>query len=244
MPIHDWTRVEAGLFHDFHQDWSVAIKHALNHDLMPKGYYALVEQRVDGPEPDVITVETGGRGRKPSAGGTTLAGPPRTRLVQRIESGAASYAKKANRISVRHRLGDVVAVIEIVSPGNKNTRAALRSFVEKSAAFLRAGIHLLIVDLFPPSKRDPHGIHKEVWDEFHDEAFDLPGDQPLTLVGYDAGDPLTAYIETAAVGDPLPPMPLFLARGLHVPVPLESTYLATWAETPEPIRELVLTPRP
>jgi hypothetical protein len=21
MPIHDWTRVDAGIFHDFHQSW-------------------------------------------------------------------------------------------------------------------------------------------------------------------------------------------------------------------------------
>jgi hypothetical protein len=23
MPVHDWTRVDAGLFHAFHQSWSV-----------------------------------------------------------------------------------------------------------------------------------------------------------------------------------------------------------------------------
>src|SRR5437763_10137593 len=38
----------------FHQSWSVEIKNALNGGLLPKGYYALVEQRVGGPEPDVI----------------------------------------------------------------------------------------------------------------------------------------------------------------------------------------------
>ncbi len=26
MPIHDWTRVDAGLFHDFHQSWSIALR--------------------------------------------------------------------------------------------------------------------------------------------------------------------------------------------------------------------------
>jgi hypothetical protein len=109
---------------------------------------------------------------------------------------------------------------------------------------LRAGIHLLVVDLFPPTKRDPQGIHKAIWDEFHDEPFDLPPDQPLTFVGYEAGDPLTAYIETVGVGDALPSMPLFLERGFHVPVPLEMTYQATWDVTPDPIRELVLTPHP
>ena len=42
MPIHDWTRVDAGLFHAFHQSWSVRIQDALNAGVLPKGYYALV----------------------------------------------------------------------------------------------------------------------------------------------------------------------------------------------------------
>jgi len=24
MPIHDWTRVSAGIIHDFHQEWTIA----------------------------------------------------------------------------------------------------------------------------------------------------------------------------------------------------------------------------
>jgi uncharacterized protein DUF4058 len=243
MPIHDWTRVEAGLFHDFHQTWSIDIKSALNAGLLPKGYYALVEQRVGGPEPDVIAVETGRKG-KPERGGTTaLAEPPRTRMVKKIDADLAAYARKANRISVRHQLGRVVAVIEIVSPGNKSSRSAVREFVQKAVEFLNAGIHLLVVDLFPPTPRDPQGLHKAIVDEFEDDAFERPADEPLTLVGYDAGPPLIAYIETAAVGERIPSIPLFISRGLHIPVPLEETYTATWAVTPEPIREL-LAPAP
>lgn len=30
MPIHDWTKVNAGIFHDFHHDWITMIKRALN----------------------------------------------------------------------------------------------------------------------------------------------------------------------------------------------------------------------
>jgi hypothetical protein len=242
MPIHDWTRVDSGLFHDFHQRWSVEITNTLNAGLLPKGYYALVEQRTGRPEPDVIAVETGGRGRAKTDRGiaTTLAEPPRTRLVANLDNDLAAYARKANRITVRHRLGSVVAVIEIVSPGNKSSRVAVQSFVEEAFEFLRAGIHLLMVDLFPPTKRDPDGLHKAIADEFEDKPFELPGDQPLTLVGYDAGPPLIAYIETVAVGEPLPSMPLFVARGLHIAVPLEATYVATWEATPQPIRELLV----
>lgn len=244
MPIHDWTRVEAGLFHDFHQRWSVRITDALNAGVLPKGYYALVEQRTGGPEPDVIAVETGrSKKAKPERGGTAaVAEPPRTRMVKTIDTEAIAYARKANRITIRHHLGTVVAVIEIVSPGNKSSSAAVKEFVENTVAILNAKIHLLIVDLFPPTRRDPQGIHNAIAVVFGEEPFELPDDQPLTLVGYDAGPPLTAYIETAAVGDPLPSMPLFVEPGEHVLVPLEATYDATWAATPEPIREMLVSP--
>jgi len=81
----------------------------------------------------------------------------------------------------RHRLGKVVAVVEVVSPGNKSGRNALRSFVEKTEEILRQGINLLVVDLFPPSPRDPEGIHKAIGDEICEEPFALPPDKLLTV---------------------------------------------------------------
>lgn len=235
MPIHDWSRVQSGLFHHFHQDWTVEIARALNGGRLAKGYYALVEQRVDGPEPDVIAVEMKQRA-------TATLEPPRSSLTAHIASDAVRYARKANRISVRHPLGQVVAVIEIVSPGNKDSRNSLRSFVDKAVAFLRKDIHLLIVDLFPPSERDPDGIHKAIWDQLADQPFELPAGKRLTVVSYQTGDGITARIEPLAVGDLLPEMPLFLTPSEHVLVPLESTYAATWDVCPEPIRELVESP--
>lgn len=250
MPIHDWTRIPSGLFHDFHQAWSVEIRNALNRGMMPKGFYAYVEQKVPKSEetvlvaPDVIAIEVGTkRKRRPKPtlhADTAVLEPPRARMIQELESDSAHYARRANRIVVRHQLGAVVAVIEIVSPGNKDSRKAFDSFVEKAVEFLRAGIHLLLVDLFPPAARDPQGIHKAIAEQFLDVPFKLPAGKQLTLVSYRAA-PLTAYVEPIAVGDRLPDMPLFLTAEYHVPVPLESTYLATWAVCPEPTRELVET---
>jgi hypothetical protein len=243
MPIHDWTRVEAGLFHHFHQDWTSEIARSLNRGLLPKGYSALIEQRVSGPEPDVIAVELGKHGtRQPkdrSGGGLAVAEPPPSRLVQQFETDATKYARKANRISVRHHLGEVVAIIEVVSPGNKDGRAPFRSFIEKAVQFLRAGVHLVIVDLFPPTPRDPQGVHKAIVEEFSNLPFELPPDKPLTLVSYQASPVLTAYIEPLAVGDPLPDAALYLSDQFFVWVPLEKTYSDTWAVCPEAIRDIV-----
>ena len=45
MPLHDWTKVPAGLFHHFHQDWAVELARALNRGLLSKDVTAFVEQR-------------------------------------------------------------------------------------------------------------------------------------------------------------------------------------------------------
>jgi hypothetical protein len=240
MPVHDWTRVDANLFHDFHQTWTIAIRNALNGGLLPKGYSALVEQHAGGVVPDVIALQRRVRPKRPAepTGGAVIAAtPPKTRHV--IQAQRESSAARGNRITIRHSLGRVVCVIEIVSPGNKGSRSALRSFVEKSVEFLRKGVHLLVIDLFPPSQRDPQGIHKAIWDEIEEAPFELPPDKPLTLAAYVAGVPKTAYVEPVGFGNVLPDMPAYLDPDSWVPVPLEATYQTAWASCPEDMREAV-----
>ena len=239
MPIHDWTKVPSGLFHDFHQAWTGEIRKALNSGIMPNGYYAYVEQKLGGPEPDVIAVETDSGKSKGLNGGTALLEAPKTRVVHRLESDAILYARKADRVVIRHHLGEAVAIIEIVSPGNKESRSHFKEFLDKTTTFIRSGIHVLIVDLFPPTKRDPRGVHRAVLDEFGSRPFAPPRGKPLTLAAYRASYPLTAYVEPVAVGDTMPDMPLFITKDAHVPVPLEETYLANWKATGKPLRELL-----
>ena len=243
MPIHDWTRVDAGLFHAFHFQWIAALCEALNTGVLPSDYFALAEQSIRGPIPDVLTLrlsaETEEQGPATSRA-LVLAvaeAPPRARVVRRSE--AEIYARKADRVSVRHRHGDIVAVIEIVSPGNKGSKSELRAFVEKASALIQQGVHLLVVDLFPPTKRDPQGIHKAIWDEFEEEDFELPPEQPLVLAAYDAGPPRVAYVEPIAVGEVLPDMPLFLKPEFYVPAPLEATYQTSWKVFPAPLKRLL-----
>jgi hypothetical protein len=216
---------------------------ALNRGVLPGDYFALPEQNIRGPIPDVLTLKlTAGNEQTPgSAAGVAVATrAPRTRLTKRAE--ADSYVGKASRITVRHRHGQVVAVVEILSPGNKASQAEFRSLVEKSAELIRQGIHLLVIDLFPPSKRDPHGIHKAIWDQFVEEDLELPPDKPLTLASYDAGPDYVAYVEFVGVGDELPEMPLFLQPEIYVLTPLESTYQAAWSVFPTPLKGLLETP--
>jgi hypothetical protein len=127
--------------------------------------------------------------------------------------------------------------------GNKGTRAALREFVDKTLDYLKRGIHVLVVDLFPPSPRDPQGIHKAIWDgdEFIEEDFASPPGKDRVLASYETGGIRAAYVEPVGVGDELPEMPLYLMNDFYVNVPLEPTYRATWEASPEELRLAVET---
>jgi hypothetical protein len=243
VPVHDWTRVYAGLFHDFHQSWTIRIKDAMNAGILPKGLSALVEQKAGSKEPDVLTVDSLNEPQRSGErdGGVLTAAPPTTRLIRK--SSKEFYSDLANRIVVKHKLGRTVAVIEIVSPGNKDSKRAFKEFLDKSLKFLHAGIHLLVVDLFPPTRRDPFGIHREIWDEFEDEdvLFEFPPDKDRILASYQAGREMAAYVEPIAVGDALPDMPLFLFEGRHIKVPLEATYQTTWSALPRELQVIVET---
>lgn len=235
MPIHDWTKVDAGIFHHFHQSWIAELAGGLNQGKLPASYYALAEQFAGGRGPDVLTLQGPAAESvytpEPTRGVALADAPPQVRFRQKAEGDW--YATKANAVVVRHVSGHrVVAVVEVVSPGNKNSRQALRAFLDKAVEMLRAGVHLLIVDLFPPGPRDPEGIHKAIWDELIDNEFALPHESRLTLAAYIAGDSCEAFVEPVAIGRDLPDMPLFLSPDLYVPAPLETTYRSAWEKMP------------
>jgi hypothetical protein len=242
MPVHDWNRVDAGLFHDFHQCWSIDIKRALNAGLLPKGFTALIEQKVGPKEPDVLTVDKFTEQRRATElGGLMIAEAPQTRIVRK--SSKEHYADLANRIVIKHHLGQTVAAIEIVSPGNKDSKRAFKEFLDKSLAFISIGIHLLVIDLFPPTKRDPFGVHRAIWDEFEeeDDQFEFPPGKDRIVASYHAGREKAAYAEPIALGDTIPTMPLFLYEGRHIKVPLEAVYQTTWSYMERDMQEIVET---
>lgn len=243
MPVHDWTTVDDGVFHDFHHEWISNLKHALNHGILPADYYAMADQ-VAGPGiPDVLSLERKeavGRKREGASGGTALAeAAPKVQFHDRAQE-QRRPKRRTKRVAVRHVTGDrVVALIEIVSPGNKSSRDAVQSFVGKLVSFIDDGVHLMVLDLLPPGTRDPQGIHPLIWSAFRKTSFTLPRDKRLTLASYSAGVVPEAFVEPVGVGDRLANMPLFLTPDEYVNVPLESTYRSAWDEVPQRWREVI-----
>ena len=249
MPIHDWTRVTAGTWHAFHLSWIAEIQLALNEGRLPPSHYVQAEQ-ITGPlGPDVLTLQTPEFPpelgiEEPSTGGLAVATvPPRARLVDEVEM--SEYVLKRRTLVIRHVSGDrIVALLELVSPGNKVAQFALHSFVDKAVEALLRGYHLLIVNLFPPTARDPQGIHGAIWAEVGTVPFTLPPDEPLTLAAYSAGPVKRAYVEATAVGRELIEMPLFLEPEIYINVPLEETYTAAYRGMPQRWKRVLEDTRP
>src|SRR5262249_19854098 len=153
MPLHDWTRVDAGIFHDFHNAWLLELANVFNRGLLPSGYYALTEQHAGKYVADLLTLHATTPGEElpplpPDSGGLALAeAPPK---VRRKLASTGSLRRLRRTLAIRHVSGHrLIAVIEMVSPANKDRAEHVQEFVGKAVALLEQGIHLLLVDLFP-----------------------------------------------------------------------------------------------
>lgn len=240
MPMHDWKTVAAGTYHYFRLQWIVALHDWLNSGGLPPGFFAMVEQWVSPTIADLVAIEL----RTASEAADVIPIPtlpsraqPQTRFVFTAEDDR--YARKPDRLVIRDQDGDARAVIEIVPSGGKCCSHAVRTLSDRLQSLLLNDSNLLIIDPFPPSRRDPQGVHALLWSEFSDEPFELPFDRPLTMAAYQAQPIRTAYIEPIAVGMPLPTMPLFLLDDYYVDVPLEEIYEATWTALPEHLRHTI-----
>ncbi len=245
MPIHDWTRVRAGTFHDFHAGWIPLIRTALNNGLLPKEYYAQAEQVSGSVTPDVLTLERSNPIGDVEmddgfpAGGIALAvRVPKVKLMDQTEEEA--YTRKTRNVVIRHSSDDrIVALLEIVSPGNKTSKNALVTLVDKAVNAILKGYHFTFVDLFPPTRRDPQGLHKAIWSHFDESKFKANAKKPLILAAYVSGLVKQAYVEQTAVGNVLIDMPLFLEPGLYVDLPLEATYRDAFHGLPRHYRKIL-----
>jgi hypothetical protein len=166
--------------------------------------------------------------------------PPHVQILQEAVEEIAFYLERRRTLVIRHASGDrIVALVEIVSPANKHTRQTLDDFVDKLVAALRDGIHVLVIDPLPPSRRDPDGMHGAVWDRLLAGDYESPDDSSLTLASYCVKHPITAYVEPFRVGSRLPNMPLFLTPEHYIPAPLESTYMQAWSGVPKRWRRVI-----
>lgn len=115
MRIHDWSRVDDGIFHNFLHLWIAEIKRVLNGGPLPPTLYALSEQHASEFDPDVLALQIPNAAQEP----------------------AELYTRRQKPVVVHHASDDrIVAIIEVVSPGNKSSQRRLDSFVRKACSLL------------------------------------------------------------------------------------------------------------
>ena len=238
--IHDWTRVSAGTWHDFHLAWIGELCKLLNCGLLWEPFYALAEpqdglfvEEDDAPLPRHDLEVTSDR----LDGAIALAdSPPRVRMTASLPEAP----HPARRIAVRHASGDrTVALIELVSPGNRDGRRKVAAFCDKVEAAIRGGVHVLLVDLFPPNALLPTGTHGAVVERFGG-GYLPPDGEPLACAAYRAtrgGG--TTFVEPLRVGNEPPTMPLFLRPTHYVDLPLAPTYAEAYRVTPAKFRRVL-----
>src|SRR5215203_399765 len=95
MPIHDWTRVSAGTFHDLHHSWIAELRRSLNGGVLPSGYYAQAEPVAFQIIPDVLTLQE-------LRGGDDAAQPPP--VTDENGDGGIAVAEAPPRVSL-HEAG-------------------------------------------------------------------------------------------------------------------------------------------
>ena len=239
MSAGDLSSLSPDTFHAFHTAWITHLSETLNGGLLPSGYYALPEQHAGSRIADVLTLHSPleGTSRSPSDEGglAVVDAPPKTQ--RRLTASAASRSLRRT-LAIRHVSGHhVIALLEVVSPANKDRQAHVAEFVDKVEAALLHDVHVLVVDLLPPGRHDPRGIHGAIWERFDDEPYAVPTDQPLTLASYTAGLQPVAYVEHLAVGSDLINMPLFLNPDRYVNMPMETTYQAAFRGLPSFLRD-------
>ena len=134
--------------------------------LLPQGYYAMAEQHAGRAIADVLTLHAS---PEPPGPAWLAAGYGRNRRGRSAAPSAAQAdvepATLARRrsLAIRHVSGHrLIALIEIISPANKDRGRHVEDLVDKAVAALERGVHVLLIDLFPPGPHDPSGIHGSI----------------------------------------------------------------------------------
>src|SRR5262249_38399433 len=133
----------------------------------------------------------------------------------------------------------LVAVVELVSPANKDRADARAAFAAKTAAFLQRGVGVVMVDVVPVRHANLHAELVRLAGLA--EPFLFPTDTGLYAVAYrpvQRGEAslIDLWPVRLEVGQPLPVLPLWLRRGPAAPPPPAAPQLDTPPPPPRPSR--------
>lgn len=242
MPLLDHFRAPISVQHRweaFHNRWAVALSDSLNARL-PRRFLAEAQIHVGrNLEADVAEFERSstpgaigvvGNGHPDEAGGTAVAvaepivyAPPEPDMAFPLTFEDAFEVK----VYDAERDQRLVAVIELVSPSNKDRPEERETFALKSLGYLKAGIGLVVADIVT----DRHfNLHNELVRVGRTEdRFQMAGSPTMYALAYrpfhrndESGTDV--WTHELKLGQQLPTLPLVLKGFGCVRIDLEATY--------------------
>jgi hypothetical protein len=214
----------------FHSFWAVAIATQLN-AMLPPRYLAAVQTHLGSqveadvaefelPPPEPEQTQPNG-----AAGGVAVQtwAPPVTTLV------APAVFPDVFEVQIldRDEGARLVAVVELVSPGNKDRPESRRAFAVKCGAYLQRGIGLITVDTVTNRQSN---LHNELAGLLNwGQPLRMPEAATLYAVAYRPArrqekNEIDIWPVPLAVGGTLPLLPLALKGARAVPLDLEAAY--------------------
>lgn|SRR5262245_13317491 len=219
------------LFHweSFHSHWASILTNQLNAGFLPPEYIAAPHVKIGAEvEIDVGTLELYGGTDGGVSTATAVYAPPPPALTIPITFPVMDLFEIFIRPEGSARLA---AVIEFVSPANKDRPANRRGFAVKCASYLQEGAALIVVDIV--TNRSGY-LPQEIIDVLAEPASArLPHVDKLyafacrAVSSPDKPTGLEAWPQALALGKPLPTMPLWLAADRAIGIPFEDSYAET-----------------
>lgn len=213
----------------FHSRWANSIADGLN-QVLPRRFFSEVQIQLGNQiEADVAEferpAESAEEERDGAAGGVaiqTWAPPAATMVMPAVFPDDIEVHVRDEREDAR-----LVAVVELVSPGNKDRAESRRAFATKSAAYLQRGIGLMVLDIVTSRQAN---LHNELLDLMNlNQPLRMPAEVTLYAVAYgprrrQENNQIDVWITNLAVGNTLPLLPLPIRGYRYVPVDLEASY--------------------
>jgi hypothetical protein len=232
MPLRDHFRPPVSLqaaWDALRGMWPAKIERQLRNRL-PQGHVAApTVHPASQVEVDVAASERDDAPRlqRSDDGGAPAALWPPPQPTVAVETEVPDYDEYSVRIYDAERGRQLVATIELVSPGNKDRPEKRNAFVGKCAALLQKGVAVSIVDVVTPWQVN---LYAELLHFLGQSDPSLGTPLPhLYAVScrwrlQDKRMLLQTWSHTLALGQPLPTLPLWLTLQLAVPLDLEQSY--------------------
>jgi len=223
-PTHTWE--------SFQMRWATVIADTLDRQL-PRGYFAEVHTHF-GPQVSADIAEFAATPDEisPTGNGSPVAvavrpwAPPTATMVLPFDFPDDLEV----RILDERDDAQLVAVVELVSPRNKDRVEARQGFAGKVVAYLQRGVGVVVVDIVTSRQSNPHNDVVALLQL--DEAFTVRPEPTLAALAYRPTkqgdqDQIETWAVALRVGDTLPTLPLALRGAAPIPLDLEATYAET-----------------